>query len=46
MNNLTNAFSKYTRITESTGERATNQINPLTEWTQGRSYRLNIHKSF
>lgn len=46
VNNLTNAFSKYTRITESTGERATNQINPLTEWTQGRSYRLNIHKSF
>ena len=46
VNNLTNAFSKYTRITESSGERAINQINPLTEWTQGRSYRLNIHKSF
>ncbi len=46
VNNLTNAFPEYTRITESSGERVTNQINPLTEWTQGRSYRLNVHKSF
>lgn len=46
VNNLTNAFPKYTRTSEVTGESVTNQINPLTEWTQGRSYRLNIHKSF
>ncbi len=46
VNNLTNAFPEYTRISEGSGERATNQINPLTEWTQGRSYRLNVHKSF
>ena len=46
VNTLTNAFPKYTRISESSGERTTNAINPLTEWTQGRSYRLNIHKSF
>ncbi|MCY3817318.1 MAG: TonB-dependent receptor [Gammaproteobacteria bacterium] len=46
INNLTNAFPKYTRIAESSGERTTNAINPLTEWTQGRSYRLNVHKSF
>ena len=46
VNNLTNAFAEYTRITESTGESAKAQLSPLTEWTQGRSYRLNIHKSF
>lgn len=46
VNNLTNAFPKYTRTSVRTGESATNTINPLTEWTQGRHYRLNVHKSF
>ena len=46
VNNLTNAFAKYTRISDSTGESVQAQLNPLTEWTQGRSYRLNVHKSF
>ena len=46
VNNLTNAFPTYTRVSEVSGERATNQLNPLTEWTQGRHYRLNVHKSF
>ena len=46
VNNLTNAFPDYTRTSVSSGESVTNRINPLTEWTQGRSYRLNVHKSF
>ena len=46
VNNLTNAFAKnYTRST-STGEVENYSINPFFEWTQGRSYRLAIHKSF
>ncbi len=46
VNNLTNTFAEYTRTTASTGESTQAELSPLTEWTQGRSYRLKVHKSF
>ena len=46
INNLTNAFAdNYTRNPQ-TGEVEEYSINPFFEWTQGRSYRLAIRKSF
>ncbi|WP_446830137.1 TonB-dependent receptor domain-containing protein [Candidatus Foliamicus sp.] len=46
VNNITDAFASYTRVSASDGERVRGQISPLTEWTQGRAYRLNLRKSF
>ena len=46
INNLTNAFPRNTRVSKNTGESAENVINPIYEWTQGRAYRLTLHKSF
>jgi len=46
INNLTNAFAENSRYDPETGERTTYLINPFYEWTQGRSYRLNLHMSF
>ena len=46
INNLTNAFARNSVDNPETGERRVFQINPFYEWTQGRSYRLNIHMSF
>ena len=46
INNLTNAFAKNSDLDPETGERTDYLINAFYEWTQGRSYRLNIRKSF
>ena len=46
INNLTNAFAKNSSYNPETGERTTYLVNPFYEWTQGRSYRLNLHMSF
>lgn len=46
INNLTNAFAKNTEVDVDTGEVEEYEISSFYEWTQGRSYRLNIHKSF
>ena len=46
INNLTNAFSKNSRLNPETGDTERYEINALFEWTQGRAYRLNIRKSF
>ena len=46
INNLTNAFAENTQVNPETGDVQENVINPFFEWTQGRSYRLAIHKSF
>ncbi len=46
INNLTNAFAKNSVYNPETGERTTYLVNPFFEWTQGRSYRLNLHMSF
>ena len=46
INNLTNAFAENSLLNPETGERTTYLINPFYEWTQGRSYRLAVHKSF
>lgn len=46
INNLGDSFGETTNINPETGERAKHQVNPIYEWTQGRSYRLSLHKSF
>jgi len=46
INNLTNAFADNYTLNPETGDVDHNRINPFYEWTQGRSYRLNIRKSF
>ena len=46
INNLTNAFAENSRLDPDTGQRTVYLINPFYEWTQGRSYRLNLHMSF
>ena len=46
INNLTNAYPENIQINTNSGEVTDYSINPFFEWTQGRSYRLNIHKSF
>ena len=46
INNLTNAFAKNTEVDVDTGEVEEYEISSFYEWTQGRSYRLSIHKSF
>ena len=46
VNNLSDSFAKTTNIDRETGERAEFVANPYYEWTQGRSYRLSLHKSF
>lgn len=46
INNLTNAFAENSNWNPETGERTQYLLNPFYEWTQGRSYRLNIRKSF
>ena len=48
INNITNTFSKTTALDPNTGTTWTARanLNSAYEWTQGRSYRLNIHKSF
>ena len=46
INNLTNAFAENSSFNPETGERTQYLLNPFYEWTQGRSYRLSIHKSF
>ena len=46
VNNLTNKFPRNSRVNLDTGEVREWNINPIYEWTQGRSYRLQIQKSF
>ena len=46
VNNLTDDFSSTTNVNPETGERETYLVNPIYEWTQGRSYRLSLRKSF
>ena len=46
INNLGDSFAETTEINTETGERRQHQVNPFYEWTQGRSYRLSLHKSF
>ena len=46
INNLGDSFAETTNINPETGEREKYRVNPIYEWTQGRSYRLSLHKSF
>ena len=46
INNITDAYAKNSELNPETGEVEVYSINPFYEWTQGRSYRLAIHKSF
>ena len=46
VNNLTDDFSSTTNFNPETGEREAFVLNPIYEWTQGRSYRLSLRKSF
>ena len=46
LNNLGNSFAETTNINPETNERQKYTVNPIYEWTQGRSYRLSLHKSF
>ena len=46
INNLGNSFAETTNINPETGERQKYLLNTVYEWTQGRSYRLSVHKSF
>ena len=46
INNLTNVFASNSRRNPETGDVERYSINPSFEWTQGRSYRLGVHKSF
>lgn len=46
INNLGDSFAETTEINKETGERRKHRVNPIYEWTQGRSYRLSLHKSF
>ena len=46
VNNLTNKFPRNSRVNLDTGEVREWSINPVYEWTQGRSYRLTVQKSF
>ena len=46
VNNLGDSFAETTNINPETGERQKYVLNPIYEWTQGRSYRLSLHKSF
>ena len=46
INNVGDSFARTTNINPETNERRKYSLNPIYEWTQGRSYRLSIHKSF
>ena len=46
VNNLTDDYASTTNINPETGERQTYLLNPVYEWTQGRSYRLTLRNSF
>ncbi len=46
VNNITDAYSRSTRLNPETGETLNYRLNPVYEWTQGRAYRLSLHKSF
>ena len=46
VNNLTDAYAKNIQLDPETGDFKDYSINPYYEWTQGRSYRLNVHVSF
>ncbi|MCE2425772.1 MAG: TonB-dependent receptor [Pseudomonadales bacterium] len=46
INNVGDSFARTTNINPETNERRKSNLNPIYEWTQGRSYRLSIHKSF
>ena len=46
VNNITDAYAKSTRLNPETGETWNYRVNPVYEWTQGRAYRLSLHKSF
>lgn len=46
INNLGDSFAETTNINPETNERQKYTLNPVYEWTQGRSYRLSVHKSF
>ncbi len=46
VNNLTNVFANNYEEDVDTGEIEDYEISTFYEWTQGRSYRLAIHKSF
>ena len=46
INNLTDAYAKNFELNPETGDVKEFRINPAYEWTQGRSYRLNVRVSF
>ena len=46
VNNITDAYAKSTRLNPETRETLNYRVNPVYEWTQGRAYRLSLHKSF
>ena len=46
VNNITNAYPKNIQTNTNTGEVTDYSINPFFEWTQGRSYRLTVRRSF
>ena len=46
INNLGDSFAETTNINPETNQRQRYSLNPVYEWTQGRSYRLSLHKSF
>ena len=46
VNNLGDSFAETTNVNPETGERQKYVVNPIYEWTQGRSFRLSLHKSF
>ncbi|MDE0129241.1 MAG: TonB-dependent receptor [Gammaproteobacteria bacterium] len=46
INNLTNAAADNYRRNPETGDVQQYELNPFFEWTQGRSYRLALRKSF
>ena len=46
INNLGDSFAQTTNINPETNQRQTYQVNPIYEWTQGRAFRLSLHKSF
>ncbi len=46
INNLGDSYAETTNVNPETGDREKSLLNPVYEWTQGRSYRLSVHKSF
>ena len=46
INNLGDSFAQTTDINPETHQRQKYKVNHIYEWTQGRSFRLSLHKSF